>query len=86
MLEKYQETDVEAEESIRHIIAETQARYLIVTSADLADTSFVFHRALRSLLEHHPELIPVFWSGDGRTAVYNIYGHFERIGSESTPD
>jgi len=76
MFKEYQAGDVEAEESILRLIEETDPRYLIVTSAELSDTGFVYYRVLSPLIGHHPETLAlVFRSDDSEISVYKIRNH-----------
>jgi hypothetical protein len=74
LLDRCQPNDDEAEQAILRIIKEHSPAHLVVTSAELAGTDFVYYRALQSLIEHHPEtLVLAFKSGDGRVSVYRIW-------------
>jgi hypothetical protein len=84
MFKEYQAGDIEAEESILRLIRETDPGYLIVTSAELSDTGFVYYRALSPLIEHHPETLAlVFRSDDSEISVYKIRNHSVDTGGQT---
>ena len=71
--QSYQPEASERSKAIFRIIAESNGRYIILTSSDFGYDFDPQRAGLKTLLEEHPEMfIPVFKATDGSSVIYRI--------------